>query len=205
MPRPASDIPERLLEAARRHFLDQGVDGSSLRAIAQDAGTSIGMIYYHYETKDELFRAVVEQVYEPLLADLLETLDPELEPADRLRRVFGRLGRMSDEELEVVRIILREGMSHSERLSWVVERFTRGHLPMVFRLFADGLDDGTFRKDVHPLVLMLATGSLGIFAQVIRRRLPEGGLPAVGAPQGEELAAAMADVILRGLAPADES
>jgi AcrR family transcriptional regulator len=199
MARPASDIPERLLASARRHFLASGVDGSSLRAIAQDAGTSIGMIYYHYETKDELFRAVVEEVYEPLLGELLVMLEPERDVEARLHDALGRLGRMSEEELEVVRIIIREGMSHSERLRWIVERVTRGHLPLVFQLMSDGMSQGTLRSDMHPLVLLLATGSLGLFAQVMRRRLPEGGMPEAGAPDGAALAEALSEVLLHGI------
>ena len=63
--------------AARERFLTEGVDGASLREIARDAGTSIGMVYYYFPTKDELFLAVVEEVYAKLLADLASALAPE--------------------------------------------------------------------------------------------------------------------------------
>ena len=45
MARPRSDIEPRIVHAARRRFLKEGVDGASLRTIAKDAGTSIGMVY----------------------------------------------------------------------------------------------------------------------------------------------------------------
>ena len=70
MARPRGDISERLIKAAREAFLTQGVDGASLREIAAEAGTSLGMITYYFPTKDDLFLAVLEQVYPKLLADL---------------------------------------------------------------------------------------------------------------------------------------
>jgi AcrR family transcriptional regulator len=45
MARPASDIAPRIVHAARERFLFEGVDGASLRNIAKDAGTNIGMVY----------------------------------------------------------------------------------------------------------------------------------------------------------------
>jgi AcrR family transcriptional regulator len=63
MPRPKSDIDARIVAAARARFLVEGVDGASLRSIAQDAGTNVGMIYYYFPTKDDLFLGVVEDVY----------------------------------------------------------------------------------------------------------------------------------------------
>jgi AcrR family transcriptional regulator len=44
MARPASDIQKRIFVAARARFLSEGVDGASLRQIAKDAGTNIGMV-----------------------------------------------------------------------------------------------------------------------------------------------------------------
>ena len=98
MPRPRSDIEPRLVAAARARFLSDGVDGASLRAIAADAGTSIGMIYYYFPTKDELFLAVVEEAYEKLVQDLDRALDPALPVRDRLERMFARVGALTDEE-----------------------------------------------------------------------------------------------------------
>ena len=76
MARPRSDISERIRDAACERFLADGVDGASLRAIATKAKTSIGMVYYYYPSKEELFFAVVEETYSKLVADLGRALAP---------------------------------------------------------------------------------------------------------------------------------
>ena len=70
MARPRSDIRPRIVDSARARFLSLGVDGASLREIARDAGTNIGMVAYYFPTKDDLFLAVVEEVYASEVADL---------------------------------------------------------------------------------------------------------------------------------------
>jgi AcrR family transcriptional regulator len=53
-----------ILEAARRAFTETGdMNGTTIRHIADRAGISEGMIYRHFESKDQLF---IEAVVEPL-------------------------------------------------------------------------------------------------------------------------------------------
>ena len=171
MARPRSDIQTRVLHKARERFLMEGVDGASLRRIAGDAGTSIGMVYYYFPTKDDLFLAVVEEVYQGVLTDLIQALDPAEPVEERIRRLYTRVSRLSDEERMVVRLVLREALVSSARLDSIVERFQRGHLPLMIRLIGDGLADGTFDRSYPPLFLILSMMALGGPGQLIHRAL----------------------------------
>lgn len=198
MARPRSDIEPRILHAARKRFLDDGVDAASLRHIARDAGTSIGMIYYYFPTKDDLFLGVVEEVYETFLADLEQALAPEGSTRDRLRRVYRRIASATDDEVEIVRLVAREGMVSSARRDRIIERFQRGHLPLALRALGEGMLSGELRRDLHPIVLMMATFALAGPPQIIRRALGE-RLPVPGAPAGEALADLLVDVLFDGI------
>jgi AcrR family transcriptional regulator len=198
MARPRSDIRTRILRAARKRFLQEGVDGASLRRIARGARTSIGMIYYYFPTKDELFLAVVEEVYAVVLEDLLAALAPELPVRERILRMYGRIGAVSEEEMLVIRLVLREALVSSARLDRIVERFRRGHLPLILRLVTDGLADGTFDGSVHPVVLVATMMSLGGPGQLVHRVLAERArLP--GAPTGKALSEQMVRNLLGGV------
>ena len=119
MARPRTDIQPRILKAARARFLHDGVDGASLRDIARDAHTSIGMVSYYFPSKDALFLAVVEEVYGGLTAELERHLAAKKPLRDRLRAIFLRLGQASPEELDVVRLVIREALVSSKRLEVV--------------------------------------------------------------------------------------
>ncbi|MBA2674295.1 TetR family transcriptional regulator [Ramlibacter sp.] len=60
----------RLLDAAERVFLAQGVAGTSLNDIALAAGTTRGAIYWHFKDKADLFNAMMDRVVLPLQSAL---------------------------------------------------------------------------------------------------------------------------------------
>ncbi len=201
MARPRSDIAPRILAAARARFFTDGVDGASLRGIAKDARTSIGMVYYYFPTKDDLFLAVVEEVYGKLLDDLARALAPDAPVAERLQRMYERFGDATEVELLTLRMLAREALVSSKRLERVLERFTKGHIPLVLSLLADGVANGELAKDVPPIVMMMAVMSLAILPQVVRRMV--GGFPPfLGVPDGTTLARALSGVLMHGLASA---
>ena len=198
MARPRSDIRLRLVAAARARFLAHGVDGASLRDIARDAGTNIGMIYYYFPTKDDLLLAVLEERYAVLVEDFIVALGPDVPPAERIRRLYRRVGRMSDEELVTLKLIAREALGSTQRLKKVLERFQRGHLPLVLRAFMEGMADGTFDPSIPLGVLLMSAMSIGAFPQLIRRSL--GATPLLPpAPDGEDLSEALFRVVMRGI------
>ena len=204
MARPASDISERIVRAARDRFLVEGVDGASLRAIARDAGTSLGMVYYYFPTKDDLFLAIVEALYGKLLEELSSAAgDAALDTHERIERVYARLAALSDEEVAVVRLILREGMSSSsQRFARLFERFMRGHVGLLAALLHTGAQKGEVRVDVPALAMVMATLTTGLIPQILRRRLAESGMPVDALlPAPPDLAKALSRVLLEGITP----
>jgi AcrR family transcriptional regulator len=201
MARPASDIRARLIVAARLRFLLDGVDGASLRQIAKDAGTNIGMVYYYFNTKDELFLAVVQAVYGDILADMERLLGGELPEEQRFLALYERLSHLSDDEFAVLRLVLREALVSSPRLAKVGELFLRGHIPVILGCIARGVSEQRLRSDLSPVLLMAAMMLLGIMPQIARRLVGATDLP-IGAalPSPELVARGMAELLFHGIA-----
>ena len=204
MPRPRSDIEPRIVDAARRRFLADGVDGASLRRIARDAGTSIGMIYYYFPTKDDLFFGVVEETYGKLLADLEQALDRELPVRDRIRRMSERISRISNAELEVVRVVVREALTSSSRLDRLIERFRYGHLALVLSTVGDGIAHGELDEKRHPALLMMATFAITGIPHLVRRVVGDRH-PFAEVPQGEALAEQLVEILFSGIGKKGEA
>jgi AcrR family transcriptional regulator len=204
MARPKSDIEPRILAAARARFLSDGVDGASLRGIASDAGTSIGMVYYYFPTKDELFFAVVEELYGKLLKDIEAAIAPDVPVRERVERLYARVARVSEEELLVMRLVLREALTSNTRFARLRERFEAGHVPLIARLIADGYGSGAFDRSLHPMVAMLSLAGLAAVPQLIRRAL-DGRLPFPDAPAGEQLSKLLVGVLFSGTGTRSDS
>jgi AcrR family transcriptional regulator len=199
--RPATDIQERIVHAARALFLQHGVDGASLRQIATDAETNIGMIYYYFKTKDDLFLGVVEEIYAKLSQDIQGIATEEAPIERRIARLYERFADQSPSETEVLQLIMREALVSSERLQRVAARFQAGHLPVAANMMLQGVRDGSLRSDLNPLALMVATFLLGLMPQLAHRRVTASQLPiAALLPAPQEAARMLLDVLFHGIA-----
>jgi AcrR family transcriptional regulator len=201
MARPATDIQARIIHAARALFLQHGVDGASLRQIATDAETNIGMIYYYFKTKDDLFLGVIEEVYGRFSSDLQAIAEDESPIEARIHKLFMRFAAITDAETQVLRLIVREALVSSERLQRVAARFQAGHIPVMMNMVLGGVRDGHLRSDLHPIALALPMFLLGGFPQLIHRRVTASQLPIAAAlPSPEDSARMLLDVLFHGIA-----
>jgi len=197
VPRPRSNISARILRAARDRFLVDGVDGASLRRIARDARTNLGMIYYYYPTKEALFLAVVEQVYVGLLEGTRQALAEAGPLEDKIRRLYERLAHASEDETIVIRLVVRELLTSSSRRRVLAERFLRGHIPLMLGAVMGGVQSGELGAGHPPAAIGLSIGLLAIFPPLIRRLIDEAGV-AAPLPPAEELWPAVLDIALHG-------
>jgi AcrR family transcriptional regulator len=78
--------PGEIVQAALDVFAEKGFAAARLDDIAQRAGVSKGALYLYFETKEELFRAVVRQAVVPNL-DVVEAIlgQPDMPFPDMLR------------------------------------------------------------------------------------------------------------------------
>ncbi|MEQ0563530.1 TetR/AcrR family transcriptional regulator [Amycolatopsis sp. NEAU-NG30] len=63
MPKP-SDTKQRILEVARDLFTSQGVQRTSLQDIADRLGITKPALYYHFPSRDDLVRSIVQPMLE---------------------------------------------------------------------------------------------------------------------------------------------
>jgi AcrR family transcriptional regulator len=200
MARPRSDIQPRILHAARACFLAEGVDGASLRTIARDAKTNVGMISYYFPTKDDLFLAVVEEVYAKLVDDLGSAVREEGPVRARLATAFARLGASSDDEIEIIRLVVREALlvPASPRFSRLLARFREGHLGVLFAALAQGVASGELDGSVPMPLLMVTTLAMAGLPQIVRR-VAGSEPPFSMLPPPSELAESVLELLFRGI------
>jgi AcrR family transcriptional regulator len=85
--KPRADVQRNraaLLETAQRHFLQHGV-GTSLEAVAKEAGVGPGTLYRHFPTREALLAAVLQTRSEELVARQAD-IDRLGDPAEALEQ-----------------------------------------------------------------------------------------------------------------------
>lgn len=82
---------EKIKQAAIEEFLDKGYAGASLRTICSRAGVTTGAMYFCFDNKEALIRAILEPFisqYEKLLAECMQI---EMEHPERAEELDVRM------------------------------------------------------------------------------------------------------------------
>lgn len=138
-PRPSADATrERIVAAAIALFSELSFDGATTRGIAARAGVTQPLLNYHFRSKEELWHAAVDSVFETLEATLTERAlglrgVDELTQAKLLVREFITF---SARHPELHRIIMQESKADGPRADYLVERHVRPMYERTTALFA---------------------------------------------------------------------
>lgn len=100
----------KILDAAIEAFSTDGWGAVTTRSVAQAASVNVATLSYHFGSKEGLYRACIEAVYERLRIHAIELAPtlPTLDVPTALLRVY-RLARRED---AIIRLLLREILDH---------------------------------------------------------------------------------------------
>jgi AcrR family transcriptional regulator len=80
-----AETREALIAAARELFGQRGFAAVGTEEIARSAGMTRGALYHHFESKEDLFRAVYEAVERDLVEQIAATALAAADPVEALR------------------------------------------------------------------------------------------------------------------------
>jgi TetR/AcrR family transcriptional regulator len=119
-----------ILDAALVEFASKGFDAASIRSIADRIGVQHPLITYHFRSKEILWQAVAEYVFERVRSER----DANLSGSDsacaveRVKLAYRALFRFSVEYPEFHRFMLQEELGYSPRLQWIADTL---HKPLI--------------------------------------------------------------------------
>lgn len=144
---------DSILDAAETVFAESGFSGARIQDIAKGAGVGVGTVYNHFETKDDVLRALLDERSERLVSLLAPASDDPGAFRPRLEKRMHRLLTYLDSHRGFLRILFSLGMVHDcgaapERaaIKARLERFRKA-----FRTIAEeGIEAGALRANVDP-------------------------------------------------------
>ncbi len=173
MPRPARVSPARILAAAAVEFAERGFGGARVDRIARRARVNKAMLYYHFRSKQGLYRALLRRTFTVAAERMQAIAAAGGSPADQVDRVIAGLADLVREHEFFPAIMLREvaeGGAHLDRDTLL----TLAAVPRaVGGIVQQGIAQRAFR-DVNPLFAyfsMLAPIVFYLAAGPIRKEL----------------------------------
>jgi AcrR family transcriptional regulator len=178
-----------LLAAAVRVLAHRGFHETKIADIADEADVGVGTFYLHFQTKDALFDALVDDTVQRLKAAVDETRPAATDPVDRMRRANAAFCRFAADNRQVFKI----AFGHAAAYHDVIRRAQDLFAEEIEENIVEGVAAGVFA----PLPTAIAAQAMvGMATQILSWWTEHESIPI------ETLQDTMTTIALQGLAPA---
>jgi TetR/AcrR family transcriptional regulator len=146
-PEPASR--SAILRAATEEFALKGYAGARTEGIARAAGVNHTLLFYHFKTKEQLYREVLEEIFSAWFERVSGALDREASAQERLLTYVNSYFDFIAESPLAPKLVqqeqLRQGSAGSEQLRRMAEPYIRPVQRKLAALLKEGISTGEFR------------------------------------------------------------
>jgi len=167
-----TSLRDKIFEAARELYLEQGIEGVSMRKIGDAVGVSATAIYRHFDSKEDLINAIVVEG----LTILADHLRPALETGTAYDKLRNLIDRFLEFALDKPQFFDSAFLIPNHQIGGLSDEIVR-HNWTTFQLALEQIvtcmEQGLMRRDdpmdtaitiwaeVHGLVTLYRTGRLG--------------------------------------------
>lgn len=200
----AEDAASRrtILEAALETFSLHGFEGTSITSIARRHRVSPPLIHYYFKSKDELWRAAMDQGIGDMVRNLQEICN-ELVEADciaRLKFFIRRYIALVVDRPAVFRVIARESDTPSPRLTWLAHHYMTPLYQLITGLVESAQKAGRVKSIVPPYhMAQIITGAAYHFLASRNRLLEAYGIDVNTRDEREQHSNAVVDILFNGM------
>ena len=141
---------QEILEAARHEFVEHGLAGARVEAIAARTATVKRMIYYYFGSKEGLYLAVLEQAYAGIRTAELGLDLLGLEPVEAIRRLVEFTFDYQEANPGFSRLVSIENIHNGAHMarSEPIQSVNQGVIEIMTAILEKGQRSGVFRSDV---------------------------------------------------------
>jgi AcrR family transcriptional regulator len=160
--RDAAAARANILAVATEEFARKGLSGSRVDEIAERTHTVKRMIYYYFESKEGLYRAVLERAYDQIRT-IESSLDLEaISPEEGLRALVRATFDHHNKHPDFVRLVMNENIHHGDHIGHLANIKARKTtvVSVLRRLIDRGVASHAFRKDLDPIELHMSISAL---------------------------------------------
>jgi AcrR family transcriptional regulator len=157
-----SSTREKILASATKLFSAHGYANTSLAQVAKEAQVSKALIFWHFASKEELFRTALKSSLEPYSIDVLELLSG-LDELGQVRKLVDLYYDFVSQNVYSVRFLLSLVVREEKNLDDALDRITelyRVYCNLLADILQTGREKQLFRSTVNPqadAALIMAT------------------------------------------------
>jgi len=202
-PKVVEDRKEQIIDAAMRVFAQKGFTRATNKDIAREAGITPGLIYYYFESKEAVLKAIIEQrsplrLMGSLSAEML-AMPPEIFLRFLIRQLLGIVE--SEQFIGLIRVLLPEVMHDVGYDDSHIVQTARGAFQRIGGFLSQYLEAKIASGELRPFDVLSRTQLLisGVIGFVLRRQILRD--PTVLVLTHEQIAKVIANTVVNDLGP----
>lgn len=156
---------QRIFEAARKEFAEKGLAGARTDEITALARSNKRMLYYYFNSKEDLYLAVLEEAYIDMRRREAELQLSELPPVQSITRLVEFKFDYCEKNPWLIGLLAGENLMGAQHLrrSQRLEELHSSLVKTMGDVLAEGARQRIFRADVDPLALYISIAGLSHF------------------------------------------
>ncbi|MFN8239746.1 MAG: TetR/AcrR family transcriptional regulator [Bacteroidales bacterium] len=153
----------RIVEIARNIFTHFGFKKTTMEEIALATRKGKSSIYYYFNSKEDIFKAVVEKEAEELKAELSRKISGIDDPIERLKVYITVRMRKLNKLTNFYSALKSDYLSHLDFIDQIRKSYDQEEVKVVSRIISDGIDSGVFSvDDPHLSAVAIVTALKGL-------------------------------------------
>ncbi len=199
----SDDTKENLLRTATEAFAEKGFSGARVDEIADAAKANKAMIYYHFGSKEGLYKAVLLRHIGGIHQKIGAAIAAEKDPVLRLQRLYRGLGSAFRAQPALPFMMIREILAGGTHMDAEAAGAFKGVLDLVRAAVEEGVAQGRVRR-VNPIFvhfMMIAPLIIFNVSRPYRERFLPVAAPSTDPITPEAFAGHIEDALARLVAP----
>ncbi|HVE77797.1 MAG TPA: TetR family transcriptional regulator [Gemmatimonadaceae bacterium] len=181
---------ETILDAAEELFARRGFSATTIKQIAAGAGVNSALLYYYFDDKEALYRAVLGRLVEGLTARAASRMADDGDPASAVRGFVEGQTEYLLAHPRMPRIVVRELLEHdAKHAEAVIAQTAAKGFERLCGVIERGQKRGVFRRNIDARFAAISTIAQVVYVFIAR--------PAVGILLGHGPAGLPSDEIRR--------
>ncbi|GAN61485.1 TetR family transcriptional regulator [Acetobacter cibinongensis] len=155
----------RILEAAKKEFAQNGLEGARVDAIALEAQANKRMIYHYFESKENLFKVIIEQAYLDIRSEEALLNLESLTPKDAITEFVKFTWNYYLRNPEFITLVNNENLNKARHIkdSSILREVSKKFVDRIQAILDKGTQDGTFRAGLDAVQVNITIASIGYY------------------------------------------
>ena len=154
----STPTPDVILDAAELLFARQGFTATTIKQIGNEAKVNPALLYYYYDNKETLYRAMLQRILGQLLTRGSDAIDRAGSHADRIRAFIRAQARLLAEHPHFPQLFVREMVDHqAAHAEQAITNTAAGAFKRLCGVIEDGQRDGVFRRSLDARFAAIST------------------------------------------------